>query len=416
MKKKLFSISTCLLASVCINANAQTFPIGHVSINFKDASRSTTGYSVSGGVAMTGTGRTIGSEVYYPATVAGNNTAVAIGQFPVVVFGHGFAMSYDAYDNVYNKLASMGYVVILPRTEGSIFPTPAHAEFGSDLKTLAIQGLDLNTTALPGSTVSFVGKILQKSAIGGHSMGAGASYLAAAGNSSVTCVFNFAAATTNPSSITAAATVNVPLLVISGQKDNVADTNVQNSHYATATSTKKFHTIIRDVTHCDFGNGTSSTCTFGQAACSTPNCNTLLFNRYMAYLEPFLANQLKGDCAEGNRFMDSLAVNTYNRVGTKQTGSIGCAVNSINTIVNAKNVELYPNPASETIAVKYTTSKTLATAINVYNITGRLLLSTTNMGVGATVSNVSVAYLTNGVYTVVISNDEGTNSIKLVKE
>lgn len=172
MKKLLLLISSCLTLGI----HAQTFPVGHMSINFKDASRSG-GYSISGGIAMSGTGRNIGTEVYYPATTAGNNTSVANGQFPVVVFGHGFAMTWDSYDNIYNRLASLGYIVLLPRTESSIFPTPNHADFAADLKLLATQGLQLNTTSTPTALATFNGKVMQTAAIGGHSMGAGCSLL-----------------------------------------------------------------------------------------------------------------------------------------------------------------------------------------------------------------------------------------------
>jgi dienelactone hydrolase len=305
-----------------ITAFAQ-LPVGHMSINFKDASRSG-GYAISGGITMPGAGRTIGTEVYYPATIAGNNQPVASGQFPIVVFGHGFAMTYDNYDNVYNRLASLGYIVLLPRTESGIFPTPVHADFGLDLKLLANQGMALNTISTPTALATFNGKVIQKSAVGGHSMGAGCSILAASGNNTVTCVFNFAAATSNntPNSIASASLVTVPTLIVSGQKDNVADTTVQNSHYNATASTKKFHVIIKDVTHCDFGNGTSGTCTIGQAACGNTTCNMNLFRRYMTYVEPFLDHQLKGICLKGKQFMDTIQTSSSVRVGRKITGTL----------------------------------------------------------------------------------------------
>ncbi|MBL7935882.1 MAG: dienelactone hydrolase family protein, partial [Bacteroidia bacterium] len=298
-------------------------PVGHMSINFKDASR-TGGYTISGGIAMTGTGRTIGTEVYYPATVAGNNQPVASGQFPIVVIGHGFAMTYDNYDNIYNRLASLGYIVLLPRTESGIFPTPVHADFGLDLKLVANQGMALNTINTPTALATFNGKVIQKSAIGGHSMGAGCSFLAASGNNTVTCIFNFAAATSNntPNSIASASLVTVPTLVITGQLDNVADSTVQNSHYNSTASTKKFHVIIKDVTHCDFGNGASSTCNIGQASCGNTTCNMNLFRRYMTYVEPFLEHQLKGVCLAGKQFMDTIQSPSTVRVGRKITGTL----------------------------------------------------------------------------------------------
>ncbi len=291
-----------------------------MSLNFKDGSR-TGGYVISGGIQMQGTGRDIGTEIYYPAVAAGNNVALASGTFPVIVIGHGFAMDYTSYDNMYNRLAALGYIVALPRTEGSLSPT--HAEFGNDLKILATLMLTLNTSTVTGTT-TFNNKVSTKVAIGGHSMGPGCSFLAAATNTTITCLFNFAAATTNPSSISSASLVSVPTLLISGQRDCVADTTVQNNHYTATASAKKFHVIIKDVTHCDFGNGTNFNCTFGQGSsgCSNTISNTLAFNRYMIYLEPFLANQLKNNCNEGNRFMDSLQLPSSLRVGRKITGTI----------------------------------------------------------------------------------------------
>ena len=109
--------------------------------------------------------------------------------------------------------------------------------------------------------------------------------MATAGNESVDCIFNFAAATTNPSSIVSAPALTVPALLFSGAIDFVADTNVQNNHYSALTSNKKIHVILKQITHCDFGNGTNLNCTFGQSTSGCANLinNTLAFPRYMNY-------------------------------------------------------------------------------------------------------------------------------------
>ena len=80
MKKLLFILITLLSTF----GFAQTYQTGTITLTFNDASR--TGGFGSGG----GAGRQIQIEVYYPATVAGSNVAVASGSFPVVVIGHGF--------------------------------------------------------------------------------------------------------------------------------------------------------------------------------------------------------------------------------------------------------------------------------------------------------------------------------------
>ena len=404
-----------LFATLTLHGVAQ-LPVGHMSINFKDAARTSAGYTISGGVAMPGTGRTVGAEVYYPATTAGNNTMVATGQFPVVVFGHGFAMGWDSYDNIYNRLASLGYIVVLPRTEGGIFPSPSHTDFGADLKFLAEQGLALNTASTPASVTTFNSKVLQKSAIGGHSMGAGSSFIAGVGNTAVTCVFNFAAATTNPSSVTAAAMVTVPTLIISGQKDAVADTTVQNSHYNATAASKKFHVIIKDLTHCDVGNGTSATCSFGQATCNTPSCNSIYFGRYMGYLEPFLASQLKSDCAEGQRFMDSITVASVTTAGRKITGTLACPPTAIKPSFNDSYIAVYPNPAHDVVNVNYVASN--ATLIELYDVYGKLLvqhnmLAASNTAI--TTTTVNLASVSNGMYVLVVTQQGIKKQFKIIK-
>ena len=391
--KKIVSV---IIGFFLVTQSFAQLPVGHMSINFKDASRSG-GYSISGGVTMTGTGRTIGTEVYYPATVAGNNQPVASGQYPIVVFGHGFAMTYDNYDNVYNRLASLGYIVLLPRTESGIFPTPSHGDFAADLKLLASQGMALNTINTPTALAIFNGKVLQKSAIGGHSMGGGCSYVAAQSNTTVTCLFNMAAATSNTagvSSVAGASLVTVPTLVISGQMDNVADTTVQNSHYNPTASTKKFHVIIKDVTHCDFGNGTSTTCTIGQAACGSTTCNMSLFRRYMTYLEPFLENQLKGVCQAGKQFMDTIQAPSAVRVGRKITGTLYtpfsvsisgnttvCSGNS--TILTANGASTYTWTGGVVNGVQFTPSATQVYTVSGTNALGCTATNTTQVIVNA---------------------------------
>lgn len=371
-------------------------PVGHMSINFKDASRSG-GYSISGGVTMTGTGRTIGTEVYYPATVAGNNQPVASGQYPIVVFGHGFAMTYDNYDNIYNRLASLGYIVLLPRTESGIFPTPSHGDFAADLKLLASQGMALNTINTPTALAIFNGKVLQKSAIGGHSMGGGCSYVAAQSNTTVTCLFNMAAATSNTagvSSVAGASLVTVPTLVITGQMDNVADSSVQNSHYNPTASSKKFHVIIKDVTHCDFGNGTSTICTIGQAACGNTTCNMSLFRRYMTYLEPFLENQLKGVCQAGKQFMDTIQSPSVVRVGRKITGTLyttfSVSISGNTTVCSGNSTTLTANGANTYTwtggvvnGVQFTPSATQIYTVSGTNVLGCTATNTTQVTVNA---------------------------------
>jgi dienelactone hydrolase len=410
--KNIFAIVSSL---ICLFSQAQTYQVGHMSINFKDASRTSTGFSISGAISTsTATGRSVGTEVYYPASAAGNNVAVANGQFPVVVFGHGFVMTWDAYDNIYNRLASLGYIVLLPRTEGSF--SPSHAEFGADLKFLANAGLGLNSIATPSLT-SFNGKVLQKVAVGGHSMGAGSSFLAAASNNTLTCLYNFCAATTNPSSISSASLVTVPSLIISGEMDSVADTTVQNSHYNATASSKKFHVIITGTKHCDIGNGTSGTCTIGQPACSGAGCNAILFTRYMNHLEPFLANQLKNDCNAGNTFMNLIQNPSTDRAGIKITGSIACVATGISEQNVENKITVYPNPTKDKFTISFSTETNSVVVFELFDIYGRMIMSFTEQSTGSHQANkeISMEGINSGTYFLQVSAGTSKNIYKIIK-
>jgi predicted dienelactone hydrolase len=144
-----------------IGASFAQFQVGHRTITFNDPSR--TGGFGSGG----GSGRQIQTEVYYPALSAGDNAAIANGEFPVIVFGHGFAMSWDAYSNLWDRYAPIGYILVFPRTEGGLFPAPSHNDFALDLKVVEQRMIAEN--ALVSSV--FFQKINGNSAIMGHSMG-----------------------------------------------------------------------------------------------------------------------------------------------------------------------------------------------------------------------------------------------------
>lgn len=412
--KKLFTLLSALSLSTI--AFAQMYPIGHMSINFKDASR-TGGYAISGGVQMPGTGRDVGTEVYYPAVSAGTNVAVASGTFPIVVIGHGFLMTYDNYDNIYNALAAKGYIVALPRTEGST--SPNHADFGADLRLLASQLLTLNTVSTPSNIVTFNGKVAQFSAIGGHSMGGGCSFLGAANNTTLTCLFNLAAANSNTaavSSIQSASMVTVPTLVIGGQRDCVADTsNNQNLMYNNTASAIKFKVILKDLTHCDFGNGSSFNCTFGQGStgCGNTISNIAAFNRYMTYLEPFLARLLKNDCAKGQQFMDTIQAVSSVRVGRKMQGSIACVATSLTNIDNEEVVALFPNPVADILNIHCATK---ITQLQVTNVIGEEIFIESIATLAADGFKLDVSGLSKGFYFLSVISDNKKISKKFLKQ
>ena len=271
------------------------YQIGHTTITFNDPSR--TGGFGSGG----GAGRQIQTEIYYPAISTGENTTIIDATFPIIVFGHGFAMSWDAYANIWEHYVSRGFIVAFPRTEGSLFPAPVHQDFGLDLRLVSNALLDLNVE----SSSPFFGKMIEKSAIIGHSMGGGASILAAANNSSIATVVGLAPAETDPSAIAQAGNVSVPALIFSGSSDGVTPPNDHHVPiYNALNSTCKSFVSIDGGAHCYFAN-TNFNCDFGESTSSTGISITReeQQNTTYAILDPWLDYKLKGICEAYEAFL-----------------------------------------------------------------------------------------------------------------
>jgi dienelactone hydrolase len=400
MKNLLFIFLSILSFSVF----SQTFQTGTLTLTFNDASR-TGGYGSGGGP-----GRQIQTEIYYPATITGSNVAVASGSFPVVVIGHGFVMDWTSYDNIYSALSKRGYIVALPRTEGGF--SPSHLDFGLDLALVGTKLMQLNIS----NTLApiFIGKVDQKLALAGHSMGGGSSFLAAKNNPSVTCLFNFAAAQTNPTSSDAAKQVLVPTLIIGGQSDCVAPAAAnQNKMWDSTASNKKFEIIIKNLTHCDFGNGTNFNCTFGQNSSSCPSSvnNVTALNLYMNFVNPFLDFNLKGICSEGNRFMDSL--NLSQVVFSKnQLGVLGCAPLNLKEGEWNEKIQVFPNPVKDIVLIdgidegefKLTVATILGQAIEVKSSRNSNKLQ------------IDFSDFVNGIYIIKISDSKSSFTTRIIKE
>ena len=299
------------------------YQIGHTTITFNDPLR-TGGFGSGGGI-----GRQIQTEIYYPANTSGDNVSVASGRFPVITFGHGFAMAWSAYATIWQHYAERGYILAFPRTEGGLIPGPSHGDFGTDLKQVSdkMLALDANSSSL------FNGKILQKAAIIGHSMGGGASFLAAANNSNIETVIGLAPAETNPSAIASASNVSVPALIFSGSADGV--TPPAEHHipiYNGLTSSCKSFVSISGGAHCYYAN-TDFNCDFGESV-SSPSISISRAEQQTAMfglLDPWLDFKLKGICESYAAFL--LGINS-------QPGTVNesiCPALPIVTLVNDPN-------------------------------------------------------------------------------
>jgi dienelactone hydrolase len=302
--------------------------VGHTTITFTDATRSN---------------RQIATEIYYPATIAGNDTPILPGSFPLIVFGHGFVMVYSAYDNIWNALVPEGYIVALPTTEGSF--APVHNDFGLDLKFLVTQIQTAGAGAsVPSASVGLT------SAIMGHSMGGGSSFLAAAGNTNITTMVTFAAANTNPSSVTAATQVSVPTLIFTGANDCVAPAaQHQDLMYDALTAAYKTQVYVTGGGHCYFANNNLN-CTFGESTC-TPAPSISRAAQQDAtndIMKLWLKYYLKGDCTSSVEFQDSLTTST--RITYRQNQSIAC-ITSLSEGTSNSQIKLFPNPTNENLQI-----------------------------------------------------------------
>lgn len=271
-----------------LGAMAQPFQIGSVTTSFFDTQRS----------------RNVDCEVHYPATSTGTNAPFEAGAFPMLVIGHGFVMTVNAYDYLVQHFTPLGFIVVLPTTEGGF--APDHADFGADLAFLS----EALRAASNDTQSQFFGHVQPLTALMGHSMGGGAAFLGASGNTDVQALITMAPAETNPSAIAAAAAVPVPTLVFAASEDCVtpiAD-HAQPIHDGLVVPCRAFINITGGG-HCYFGDSNFN-CTFGEFTCG-PNLAVSRAQQQdivtdMATL--WLQQHLFGDVAAEQAFTDSLSV------------------------------------------------------------------------------------------------------------
>lgn len=464
MKKERFKMNKKIVLFFAIlfslTMNAQPYAVGHTQITYTDPARA---------------GRSIQTEIYYPAATAGTSVPVVSGTYPIIVFGHGFVMAWDAYQNIWDDLVPQGYIVAFPRTEGSF--SPSHLEFGKDLKFLVTK---LQSESSTNVSSIFYNRINSKSAIMGHSMGGGSAFLAAESNSTITTMVTFAAANTTPSSITAAQNVIVPSLVFSGENDCVAPpVDHQNKMYDSLATTCKTLISIKGGAHCEFANNNFN-CSFGQSTCTpTPTITRAQQQDAVSdLLKLWLEYYLKDNCNSWDVFNDSLVASprithqqdclinfpvitqsgmvltstpatTYqwywngtlipganSQTYTATTGGNyyvlttyynNCPYqsNTINltstTIINSSiesNLHIYPNPAESQLLIDFTSEKDEKIVIRLKNILGQVLIENyIDVSINQKISSKQdISEFGKGVYFVEIEFEKTKLVRKIVKQ
>jgi dienelactone hydrolase len=271
------------------SAGKDIWEIGNISATFSDPERNN---------------RNIPTEIFYPADIGGSNAAVAEGVFPLIVFGHGFAMNYNAYQYLWEALVPYGYILAFPKTEASIIPFPDHADFGLDMAFLVAEVKALGLEE--GS--AFYGKVSANAAVMGHSMGGGAAFLAAADNEDVAAVVTFAPAETDPSAIDAAALAKGSVLIFAGENDCVTPVaEHQLPMFNNPPEGKKILITIIGGGHCYFGDY-NFFCSLGENSCSPDPAISRAEQQQttLSLLIPFLEFQLKGEYAGWEGFQVEL--------------------------------------------------------------------------------------------------------------
>jgi len=156
--------------------------------------------------------------LYYPALAGGEGATYdgSAAPYPAVAFGHGFLQTPDRYAGTLQHLAAAGFFVIA--TESATGASPDHAQFALDLRE------SLTYLQQAGEQPdSWLYQQVRSSRFGvfGHSMGGGASVLAAAGDERIGALAHLAAADTRPSAVAAMRDVRVPFHTIVGSQDTI---------------------------------------------------------------------------------------------------------------------------------------------------------------------------------------------------
>lgn len=363
-----------------ITVHAQ-LPVGERTITFFDAARN----------------RNIETWVRYPGESAGPNAVVANGPFPVLVMGHGFAMSVSAYAYLWQHFVPKGYIMVLPTTEGGLLPGPDHDAFGQDLAFLAGALQEANSD--PGSP--FFGNVAPATALMGHSMGGGASFLGAANNTDVQALVNFAPAETTPSAIAAAASVAVPTMLFAGSNDCVTPIGQHQGpmYDALTTSCRAFVNILGGG-HCYFADSNFN-CSFGELTCSPSPTITRAEQHDVVvdFAGPWLDHFLKGTTGAFNALSDSLANST--RVATQ----FDCAIiTEVNAEAGSGSVRPAPVPTADRLILFGARTGSL---VHVFDVAGQEVLAPAALPPDG---GLDVRALPCGTYRLLLRTEAGTES------
>ncbi|MBN2565442.1 MAG: hypothetical protein JXB46_06995 [Candidatus Eisenbacteria bacterium] len=355
------TMALLLMSTVLPDTEAAAYEIGHTSLSYSDPARG---------------GRSVPTEAYYPADVAGEDVPVAYPPpegFPTVAFGHGFLIPWSYYDFVWDGLVPEGFIVLLPDTEGGLLPD--HLDLGLDLAfVLRVLRSDSED---PGSL--FYDSVSQSGAVCGHSMGGGASFLAAESDPSVAAIANLAAAETNPSAISAASSITASALIFSGSNDCVTPPGShQIPMYDALASDCRTRITLIGGSHCQFAEYNFA-CSLGEGGCPSPTITREeQHDMTISLLAPWLHYALEGDPLAWVEFEDLLETvpgveHEMDCLPTSVAEWDDQAAGERRAMITLTPPT--PNPFTSHATIRYFLAEPLAVEVNVYSVSGRLVRS-----------------------------------------
>lgn len=334
-----------------LNAAAQ-LEIGQTEWTFVDESRG---------------GRVIPCAVWYPAQTGGEDAEPAVGSWPAVVFGHGFVMSPYDYEGLAADLVAEGFVFAALGTEQGF--APSHADYGLDLAFVA--------NAIASDVIAGVleTSLSARVAIGGHSMGGGATWLAAADNAAIDAVVALAPAQTSPSATASGPAISAPVLVVSGSADAVTPPSSQHVPIYESASNAPCRALvsIEGGGHCGFAD-VGTLCDFGElgfAGLSHAEQRALT----TAVLAPWL-NAFLNDAPDALDELDAVVA-----AESLLTMDMACALDVHD--VQPLEWTVFPNPASGAGWVKNQSEQEIT--VGFVNLMGQPIQATRSLPAGASI-------------------------------
>ena len=375
-----------LLLVISFASFAQNYNIGHRQLTWIDASRNN---------------RSVKFEVYYPAASNGDNIPVITNgkKFSLLVFGHGYQLTYLDYVWLKDSLVPKGFFLVFPRTEEQLFPS--HTGFAKDYAFI----IDKFDATKNNNSNWYYNRIKNKYAVGGHSMGGGCSLLSVQYSAKISAVFNFAAAETNPSAIAACKAIAIPALLFAGGKDCVSPpSSNQLPMYNNIQNICKTYVLVNAARHCQWANN-NGTCRAGELFCSpvSPSPKTTLATTF-SLLYPWLDDKLNSNKIAAQKFQQLLA--STKGITYKQNCSAANVTNNIaENIIDDNLVKVYPSTASAGTVLNISLPQLqYKGALQVFNQSGKLMYARDIQSSNDQIQHIASANYKKGIYFIVVTD------------